>query len=98
MKYVIKIFKYFENLWIGDDGKISGKRVCGYILVYKGIEIAERAIDRNSNLADAAILSSTLLGAALVFWGITTYKQLKSKFPFHLKDDNNDSLDDSKIN
>lgn len=97
MKIIFKIFNYFENLWVGDDGKISGKRVCGYILVYKAIQIAEKAIDRNSNLADAAILSSTLLGAALVFWGITTYKQLKSRFPFH-SNDNDNSIIDNKIN
>jgi len=74
-----KIFSYVENIWLGDDGKPSGKRISGFFLTYKAVSVANTAISKNSDLSQAAILCGTLLAGALAFWGITTYQQLNSQ-------------------
>lgn len=74
---LLKSFNYIENLWIGDDGKPSGKRVSGLFLTYEGVKIANQVINKGSDLANGAILSGALFSTALVFWGIAAYSQVQ---------------------
>ena len=73
---MIKIFKYVENLWIGDDGKPSVRRVFAIALVVDFINNTNYAIHKwevGKSYADVAMLLGIEAGLIAALLTLTTY-------------------------
>lgn len=69
---ISRFWHYFSAIWEGNDGKVSGKRLLGIILVGFAIHITNYGLKHAIDRLDSIIgLVGTILGAALCFWGIT---------------------------
>jgi len=73
---VIRIFKYVENLWIGDDGKPSVRRAFAIALVIDFINNTNYAIHKwevGKSYADVAMLLGIEAGLVAALLTLTTY-------------------------
>jgi hypothetical protein len=71
-----KIFKYFENLWIGKDGKPSIRRVFAIALITDFINNTNYAIHKwevGKSYADVAMLLGIEAGLIAALLTLTTY-------------------------
>lgn len=74
MTKIKRIIKYFIHPLEGEDGKLSGKRLLGSILIIFGVRMAWYGVLYCvNNLPDVTMMVGTLLGAGLAFWGITEW-------------------------
>ena len=81
---MIKIFKYVENLWIGDDGKPSVRRVFAIALVVDFINNTNYAIHKwevGKSYADVAMLLGIEAGLIAGLLALTTYSSTMFKLP-----------------
>ncbi len=77
----IRIFKYLEPLWTGRDGKISGRTLCAYFLVWKVVENFDFGVQKWDSQRSIGDLSAGLLalcGLAASLFGITMYQNIQS--------------------
>ncbi len=76
MKWIIKIFKYIENMWIGRDGKPSIRRVFAIALIIDFINNTNYAIHKwevGKSYADVAMLLGIEAGLVAALLTLTTY-------------------------
>ena len=74
--WMIKIFKYLENMWIGDDGKPSIRRVFAIALIIDFINNTNYAIHKwevGKSYADVAMLLGIEAGLVAALLTLTTY-------------------------
>ena len=82
--WIIQIFKYVENLWIGDDGKPSVRRVFAIALVVDFINNTNYAIHKwevGKSYADVAMLLGIEAGLIAGLLALTTYSSTMFKLP-----------------
>jgi hypothetical protein len=82
--WIIRIFKYVENLWIGDDGKPSVRRVFAIALVVDFINNTNYAIHKwevGKSYADVAMLLGIEAGLIAGLLALTTYSSTMFKLP-----------------
>lgn len=73
-----KFLNYIIHPLEGNDGKLSGKRLLGTLLVLYGIKMAWHGVAYcMEHLPDITMLVGTLLGAGLAFWGITEWGRVQ---------------------
>lgn len=73
---IVKIFKYFENLWVGKDGKPSIRRVFAIALITDFINNTNYAIHKwevGKSYADVAMLLGIEAGLIAALLTLTTY-------------------------
>lgn len=76
MTWIIKIFKYLENMWVGKDGKPSIRRVFAIALVADFINNTNYAIHKwevGKSYADVAMLLGIEAGLIAALLTLTTY-------------------------
>ena len=76
MKWIIKIFKYIENIWIGKDDKPSIRRVFAIALIIDFINNTNYAIHKwevGKSYADVAMLLGIEAGLVAALLTLTTY-------------------------
>jgi len=74
--WIIKIFKYVENMWIGKDGKPSIRRVFAIALITDFINNTNYAIHKwevGKSYADVAMLLGIEAGLIAALLTLTTY-------------------------
>ncbi len=78
-----KIWSYLADMWQGDDGKLSLKRILVIVLTIEVVRMLE-----NNKVTNEQTLSAfyAILGTILVTLGIVTFAQLQStKLPLFTK-------------
>jgi hypothetical protein len=84
MTWIIKIFKYIENMWIGKDGKPSIRRVFAIALIIDFINNTNYAIHKweiGKSYADVAMLLGIEAGLIAALLTLTTYSTTMFKPP-----------------
>lgn len=79
MNYIIKTFKYLENIWIGKDNKPSIRRVIAIALVIDFINNTNHAIHKwevGKSYADVAMLLGIEAGLIAASLTLTTYSSI----------------------
>ena len=74
--WIVTIFKYIENMWIGKDGKPSIRRVFAIALVTDFINNTNYAIHKwevGKSYADVAMLLGIEAGLIAALLTLTTY-------------------------
>ena len=63
---------------LGKDGKLSGRRILGFLLVFKAMQLADYGVHNClTELANITMLVGTFLGFAAALWGLTTFQSIK---------------------
>jgi len=73
---IIKIFRYFEHIWVGKDGKPSIRRVFAIALITDFINNSNYAIHKwevGKSYADVAMLLGIEAGLVAALLTLTTY-------------------------
>jgi len=73
---IAKVFRYFENIWVGKDGKPSIRRVFAIALVTDFINNSNYAIHKwevGKSYADVAMLLGIEAGLIAALLTLTTY-------------------------
>jgi hypothetical protein len=73
---IIQIFKYIENMWVGNDGKPSIRRVFAIALIIDLINNTNYAIHKwevGKSYADVAMLLGIEAGLIAALLTLTTY-------------------------
>lgn len=75
-----KVTKFISEPLLGEDGKLSGKRLLGIsaasVAMYISVYGVKHSID---HIESIAMLVGVLFGASFAFWGLTTYGNFKFK-------------------
>ena len=76
MKYLINFFKYFEPMWLGQDGKLSIRRFLALMFSWN-LMMSTYHIIRNweadKSYADAALILGIEAGLIAALLSLTTY-------------------------
>lgn len=76
---LVSFLKYVINPIVGEDNKLSGKRILGSLLILSGIYLGYYGVKyRFDHLDPVTMLVGVFFGAGLAFWGITTWSTLKT--------------------
>ena len=76
MTWIVTIFKYVENMWVGKDGKPSIRRVFAIALITDFINNTNYAIHKwevGKSYADVAMLLGIEAGLVAALLTLTTY-------------------------
>ena len=76
MTWIVTIFKYVENMWVGKDGKPSIRRVFAIALITDFINNTNYAIHKwevGKSYADVAMLLGIEAGLIAALLTLTTY-------------------------
>lgn len=77
-----RIFRYFENLWVGRDRKPSLKAVAGIALLINFMINISHAVykwDASRSIADLAMVLGIEAGLIAALLGLTTYSNIEHK-------------------
>jgi len=73
-KKLKKAYRDLRHIFEGKDGKLSGKRILGTLLILCGIHIGwHGVVNCTDSLADIVMMVGTFFGAGLAMWGITSW-------------------------
>lgn len=81
-KYLIKLFKYIEPLWLGNNNEISLRRILAIYLCYdlvNNISFTIHKFEIGKSLAEATMLLGLEAGLIAALLGMTTYQNLFNK-------------------
>lgn len=79
MNWIVKIFKYVENMWIGKDSKPSIRRVFAIALMVDLINNTNYAIHKwevGKSYADVTMLLGIEAGLIAALLALTTYSTM----------------------
>lgn len=81
-KYIVKIFKYIEPAWLGNNNELSLRRVLAIYFSYQltnNISYAIHKWEVGKSISDAAMLLGIQAGLVAALLGMTTYQNLFNK-------------------
>lgn len=92
-----KIFRYFENIWVGKDRKPSLKALLAIIFSINFLKITTYAVYRwesGKSLSDLAMVLGIEAGFITALLGLTTYSNIQHKMMDKEKDRSTSNVDD----
>lgn len=82
MKIVIKVFKYVEPMWLGNDDKFSIRRFLSLLFAFDLVKNFHHIIiswEAGKSYADAALLLGIEAGLIAALLSLTTYSSVVNK-------------------
>lgn len=79
---VIKVFKYIEPMWLGNDGKLSIRKFLSLMFAIDLVKNFHHIIidwEANKSYADAALLLGIEAGLIAALLSLTTYSSVVNK-------------------
>lgn len=72
-----RLFNYIEPMWLGSDGKVSGRRFLAILLALSSMILSFYGVlNCLEHIESIAMLVGTLLAGSGMYWGITAWQDL----------------------